>query len=276
MKHDIGAVICFQNFIVQYCQQYFPERKNLEYYSDGCTSEYKNCTNFLHLCKYKKLYDVNVQWVFFATSHGKSPCDALGGTLKREAAKESLARPYNNQILTVNDLHAFCQLRIPSIQSVVFTKEDINIQRQKLSMAENANTIPGTRGYHHFVPISDTIMGCKTISLDDNYDKKFDLLKKISYDWTNNIYVSFIIKDSWHIGFINNINELEFDAEITVLDHVKKNNYKWPDLNTKVFIPLDKILCEVTAKAVNRNIVIKLNHTISKFNQYLLNNNCNL
>ena len=27
---------------------------------------------------------------FFATSHGKSPCDGIGGTIKREAANESL------------------------------------------------------------------------------------------------------------------------------------------------------------------------------------------
>ena len=30
------------------------------------------------------------EWIFFATSHGKSPCDGIGGTLKRVAYQESL------------------------------------------------------------------------------------------------------------------------------------------------------------------------------------------
>ena len=35
----------------------------------------------------------------FATSHGKQPCDGIGGTVKRLTAKASLQRPINNQIL---------------------------------------------------------------------------------------------------------------------------------------------------------------------------------
>jgi hypothetical protein len=37
------------------------------------------------------------EWHFFATSHGKSACDGVGGTLKWLVAKASLQRPYNDQ-----------------------------------------------------------------------------------------------------------------------------------------------------------------------------------
>ena len=37
---------------------------------------------------------------FFATSHGKQPCDGIGGTVKRIAAKASLQRTLKNHILT--------------------------------------------------------------------------------------------------------------------------------------------------------------------------------
>ena len=41
---------------------------------------------------------------FFATSHGKSPCDGLGGTTKRLVARASLQSPEYYQFLTPLDL----------------------------------------------------------------------------------------------------------------------------------------------------------------------------
>ena len=37
---------------------------------------------------------------FFATSHGKSPCDWIGETIKREAANTNLRATVTNQTLT--------------------------------------------------------------------------------------------------------------------------------------------------------------------------------
>ena len=41
---------------------------------------------------------------FFATSHGKSPCDVIGGTIKRQATNRSLRAAVTNQILTLEQL----------------------------------------------------------------------------------------------------------------------------------------------------------------------------
>ena len=43
---------------------------------------------------------MEAEWHFFATSHGKSPCDGIGGTTKRLAARASLQSAADNQILT--------------------------------------------------------------------------------------------------------------------------------------------------------------------------------
>ena len=45
-------------------------------------------------------FDVDCEWHFFATSHGKSACDRIGGVVKRMTAKASLQRSSENQILT--------------------------------------------------------------------------------------------------------------------------------------------------------------------------------
>jgi hypothetical protein len=41
---------------------------------------------------------VPAEWHFFAPLDGKSACDALGGTVKKLAARASLQQPYIDQI----------------------------------------------------------------------------------------------------------------------------------------------------------------------------------
>jgi hypothetical protein len=57
-------------------------------------------------------FGVTAEWHFLATSHGKSACDGVGGTLKRLAAKASLQRPYNDQIITPHQLYEWAQSSI--------------------------------------------------------------------------------------------------------------------------------------------------------------------
>ena len=52
---------------------------------------------------------------FFATSHGKWPCDGIGGTIKRLAAKDSLQRPYCEQTMTPRQLFQFAEDNISGI-----------------------------------------------------------------------------------------------------------------------------------------------------------------
>ena len=70
------------------------------YFSDGSSAQYKNFKNFANLRHHKKDFRVDAEWHFFATSHGKNACDCVGGMLKRLAAKASLQRHLQNQILT--------------------------------------------------------------------------------------------------------------------------------------------------------------------------------
>ena len=43
---------------------------------------------------------MDAEWIFFATSHGKSPCCSVGGFVKHYVAKHSLQRPLHDQILS--------------------------------------------------------------------------------------------------------------------------------------------------------------------------------
>ena len=79
--------------MTSYIKEWLPNVKNVEYFSDGCAGQYKNKSNFFNLCKHEVDFGLKANWTFFATSHGKSPCDGIGGTVKRITAKICLQQP---------------------------------------------------------------------------------------------------------------------------------------------------------------------------------------
>ena len=85
-----------------------PAVNKIYYFSDGCGGQYKNYKKKLNLCHHQTDFQFTAEWVFFATSHGKSPCDGIGGTVKRTTVRSSLQRPLNQQILTVDAMLQFC------------------------------------------------------------------------------------------------------------------------------------------------------------------------
>ena len=93
---------------------------------------------------------------FFATSHGKQPCDGIGGTVKRLAAKASLQRNLQNQILTLKAMFDFCVNNIEGINFIYISTDELSETRIFLNdRFVNASTISGTRSFHQFDPLGD-------------------------------------------------------------------------------------------------------------------------
>ena len=125
-QHDVVMVYQIQAKTIQYLKSLMPNLKIVEYFSDGCAAQYKNRKSFFNLCKHQEDFGVEAAWSFFATSHGKSPCDGIGGTVKRSTALESLRCPLENQILDVDSMMSYCKSTILKIQFVKILKDDSN------------------------------------------------------------------------------------------------------------------------------------------------------
>ncbi len=98
LQHDTIAVYLFQKQLIDFLKGILGcVPKMVYYFSDGAASQYKNRKNFLNLCYHQADFGIPAQWHFSATSHGKGACD---GTVKRLAARVSLQRPYDEQIMT--------------------------------------------------------------------------------------------------------------------------------------------------------------------------------
>ena len=89
-------------------------------------------------------FGISAQWHFSATSHGKGACDSLGGIVKRLAARASLQRPTEDQILTLFQLYEWASQTIPSITFAYCTTEEYQREKAHLEIRfQNSRTIPG-------------------------------------------------------------------------------------------------------------------------------------
>ena len=73
----------------------------------------------------RRITEYQQEWHFFATSHGKGPCDGIGGTVKRLATKASLQRTLDCQIQTPHQLYEWAQDNIAGVTTIFCPKGDI-------------------------------------------------------------------------------------------------------------------------------------------------------
>ncbi|KAJ8685341.1 hypothetical protein QAD02_021134 [Eretmocerus hayati] len=147
-----------------------PSLKKVIYVSDGAAGQYQNRFNFQNLCFHQRDFGVAGEWHFFATSHGKEPCDGVGGTLKRAETKASLRRPLDNQITTAKELFAWAQTLDTSMKIIFVPKEEI-IENEKFlnERNEGVKTVQGTRSYHSFETLNGETIRVRDYSLSSNY-----------------------------------------------------------------------------------------------------------
>jgi hypothetical protein len=147
-----------------------PLLKKITYFSDGAASQYKIFKNFSNLCYHEHDFGVKAEWHFFATSHGKSACDGVGGTVKREAAKKSLQATTNGHILTPMDQYTWATHSLTGIDFLYCTMEEVQLHaRQLKDRFEQARTVSGTRDNHCYVPIGLGTLQVSRVTGDDSY-----------------------------------------------------------------------------------------------------------
>ena len=150
LVHDTVAVSYFLNRLISLIKTKLEPTK-IFYFSDGAAAQYKNRKNFANLAYHTEDYDIPAEWHFFATSHGKGPCDGIGGTLKRLATRASLQRPVDLQIQTPIQLYEWAKENLSGITTIFCKADDITKHGQKIkARLENSLTVAGTQKLHAF------------------------------------------------------------------------------------------------------------------------------
>lgn len=94
---------------------------------------------------------MSAEWNFFATSHGKGPCDGVGGTAKRLATRACVQMSVTIQ--TAHEFYSFIRRQMLGT-TFVYTDVQEHKQHEKKLKARfsKARTLPRTQGFHCIVP----------------------------------------------------------------------------------------------------------------------------
>ena len=122
LEHDTGFVYQLKKLVCNYLRLSYPGISNIQYFSNGRSAQYKTYKNFLNLTFHKQDFGFNAVWNFFTTSHGKSPCDGCGGTIKRKLTTESLSRTKTSAIVTALQAYEFCKNTMPTENSFLYLR----------------------------------------------------------------------------------------------------------------------------------------------------------
>ena len=167
VTHDADCVHLFNGKLVSYLKSQFGSEnvKKIFYFSDGAGSQYKNKSNFVNLTYHETDFNVEAEWHFFASAHGKGPCDGIGGTVKRHARKASLQAISGHQIKSAKSLFDWAVSYFKKIDFGFCSETDHKLHDTKLkSRYSSIKPIANTRQYHSFRPINKNEVSCKIVS----------------------------------------------------------------------------------------------------------------
>jgi hypothetical protein len=207
-------VYSFQKKLITFLTVKFKKLpKKIFYFSDGSAALYKNKKKkFLNLCFHEEDFKVKGEWHFFATAHGKGPCDGVGGSVKRLAAHASLQRPYEKQIQTPLQLFEWAVENITNVDFAYSTQEDyVESECFLKNRFDQALAIKGTHQYHAFIPKTTSKILIKNFSMDSKacekeVSKSPDKLKLADLSG----YITVVYEANWWLGYVLEKNE-EFD-----------------------------------------------------------------
>lgn len=158
LNHDATAVHIFITLMMQFAFEKIGILKHITFCTDGAGSQYKNRFNFLNMCYLKEEYGTDTEWVFFASGHGKGPCDGVGGIVKRLARDESLRKGYQNTINSPKTLFEWLKTKSTAINVAYVNQLNYDDEKKKLANRYDRDkplAIKGTRSFHSFIPIGD-------------------------------------------------------------------------------------------------------------------------
>lgn len=164
-QHDCVMVFTFQTQFIQHIKNFLPHVSKIIYMSDGAPAQYKNKNNFANILHHKRDFGLDCEWHFFATSHGKGPSDAVGGTVKRMTMQASLQRLNAHHITDAKAMFQFLKTKETTIEfCYVESKEYDKMQKKLRRRFATMSTINGTRQIHAVIPSTNNKLLLKKFS----------------------------------------------------------------------------------------------------------------
>lgn len=149
LEHDKYAVNAFLREIIKDLKL-ITSFSSLHIFSDGAASQFKQRYNLCNLTYFCKEFEIkDVEWHFFATSHGKGAVDGIGAQIKRLAWMQVLSE--KTIINSALDFYNAVKEKDIKIKVIFVKGEDISASKSELDERfRDALAIPNIQKMHHF------------------------------------------------------------------------------------------------------------------------------
>lgn len=235
-KHVTATFHAFQKKFVPFLQAKLNQEgltvKKIYYFSDGSSAQYKNRKNVKNICCHETDFKIEIEWHFFASCHGKGPCDGVGGTLKRCCLRASLQGAI---IRNAMDLCQWAQKNLPNITVDYFSLEEVNtVTTEQEERCKDLETITGIANYHAVIPQSQSSAIVKRYSAS-LISKVVHLTKIVTLlPWNSLSVSSFILfandnERKWQLGKIDGKNDETM--ELTLTSYIPCGRAKWYNIS---------------------------------------------
>jgi hypothetical protein len=211
----------------------------------------------MNLLHHKSDFGISAQHHFFASGHGKSACDGIGGTVKRLARLASLS---GQSINTALEFYEFVDQNIKNIIPFYASSDEIEKVIEAKSLEERyarSKTIPQTRQAHKYVPDNEKLYLFETSNDEMHFgmvtrstDPDIGATDLIIGDWVAAVY-----DDQWYYGEVMEIDLEHEEYKIHYLKEPGSNpkNKSFTRENRSCFVPYGQVLQKISTPKSSRN-----------------------
>jgi hypothetical protein len=144
-------------YIISQLKLKHPELAHIKLFSDGCGGQFKNKYQFKNMLYALEDFGVTLELVFFATGHGKSPCDGIGAAIKRNVRVSVLAE--GERVVSAAEFVQCANKFGNKVHVYELTKKEIDSYQELLDERWdecNVKGIPGTMKFHSYKCTEDS------------------------------------------------------------------------------------------------------------------------
>lgn len=200
---------------------------------------------------------MTADWNFFATAHGKGPCDALGGTTKRLARTASLQ---GSKIETAAELYDWCSTNIHNVHYMLISDAKVQEVVETINLTkryEELSTVAGTKQAHRI-----KIQNGKISLFETSLDKLPFVVREIQSSLppmileacSINDWVACIYNSKWCLAKIDEVDLEEDEIKVSFWKRNvgPKGGTSFVPENTSCYVPVSSVLKKLSPPKSSR------------------------
>lgn len=275
LQHNASMVSAIVHKTVQVAKQCVPDLKHVHFWTDSPSSQYRNKSVFDLVNRFELEFGCKASWHYFESGHGKSACDGVGGTTKRNA--DNAVKQNKAVIQDANDFYAWAIQHESDISYIMITSDEYETSFKEVeSRKELLKPIKGTMLVHAIAVDKtgklvkrNTSCACDNcFSLEgfngeseclwDTVTMKSDDRKPTEENTTTTDtdidsrevqckkgdFVIAVYEDKCYVGKVLEIDETDQTVNVDFMTQCGKikNRYKWPSTKDTLWVKVTEIL----------------------------------